>query len=481
LNKSTFTVLFLFSLTLLTKLYTQWLPDVRLTNDTNISQTSIHANCIANSGNFIHVVWEDTRDGNSEIYYKRSIDVGTNWEADTRLTNDPQNSASPSIAVNGSQIYIVWAERRNNNDEIYFKSSTNAGLDWGVDTRLTNSAYISQQPCIKVYNTNIHVLWIDNRDGNNEVYYKRSTNSGLNWGDDIRLTNNSAFSYQQSITVNASTLHVTWTDNRDGINGEIYYKKSTNNGTTWGSDIRLTNHTSSSQYSTVSYSGESIYVVWDDYRSSNYEIYFKISSDEGESWGTDTRLTNTVASRKPFIEVSGNALHIVFIKSVSGHFDVCYKRSTDSGVNWDPDLLLTNNSLNSENTSISVSNSTVNILWTDLRHGNEEIYYKKNPTGNPIGIITISNEVPTNFRLQQNYPNPFNPVTNIKFDLPKREFVKLVINDITGKEVALLVNEELDPGVYSVNWNAENQTSGIYFYRFISGNFTEVRKMIVLK
>jgi len=462
-------------------LYTQWLPDVRLTNDTNISQTSIHANCIANSGNFIHVVWEDTRDGNSEIYYKRSIDVGTNWEADTRLTNDPQNSASPSIAVNGSQIYIVWAERRNNNDEIYFKSSTNAGLDWGVDTRLTNSAYISQQPCIKVYNTNIHVLWIDNRDGNNEVYYKRSTNSGLNWGDDIRLTNNSAFSYQQSITVNASTLHVTWTDNRDGINGEIYYKKSTNNGTTWGSDIRLTNHTSSSQYSTVSYSGESIYVVWDDYRSSNYEIYFKISSDEGESWGTDTRLTNTVASRKPFIEVSGNALHIVFIKSVSGHFDVCYKRSTDSGVNWDPDLLLTNNSLNSENTSISVSNSTVNILWTDLRHGNEEIYYKKNPTGNPIGIITISNEVPTNFRLQQNYPNPFNPVTNIKFDLPKREFVKLVINDITGKEVALLVNEELDPGVYSVNWNAENQTSGIYFYRFISGNFTEVRKMIVLK
>ncbi len=481
MNKSTFTILILLSLIFSTKLLTQWLPDVRLTNDTNISQTSIHAGCIANSGNYVHVVWEETRDGNSEVYYKRSIDGGTTWGTDTRLTNDLENSASPSIAVNGSNIYIVWAERRNGNDEIYYKNSTDNGLTWSPDARLTNNTYTSQQPCINVLNSNLHIMWIDNRDGNNEIYYKRSTNSGFSWGSDIRLTNNSASSFQQSLTINGIEIHAAWTDTRDGINGEIYYKKSTNNGTTWGQDIRLTNHSSISQFSTIRNSGQNLFVFWEDSRSSNYEIYYKNSMDGGESWGTDVRLTNTINSRKPHIEVSGNTLHVIFLKSSSGHSDICYKRSTDSGVNWEPDLILTSNSLSSENTSIFVSNSTVNILWTDLRHGNGEIYYKKNPTGNPIGIMPISNEIPEHYNLMQNFPNPFNPQTNINFDIPIIGFVKLVIYDVNGRVVETLVENELNIGKYSITWNAEKYASGIYFYRIITNDYSEVKKMILIK
>src|SRR5512140_1753293 len=102
----------------------QWEPDVRLTNDPAVSQTSLNnAWCIAASGDTVHVVWYDERDGNKEIYYKRSIDAGLTWGTDTRLTNYSGDSWDPSIAVTGNLVYLVFEDYRNgtSNGEIYFK------------------------------------------------------------------------------------------------------------------------------------------------------------------------------------------------------------------------------------------------------------------------------------------------------------------------------------------------------------------------
>src|SRR4030095_9008395 len=77
-----------------------------------------------------------------------------------------------------------------------------------------------------------------------------------------------------------------------------------------------------------------------------------------------------------------------------------------------------------------------------------------------IGISPISTEIPTKFNLFQNYPNPFNPMTNFKFQMPNSEFVKLIIYDLLGREIAVLVNEKLQAGVYSVDWDGTNYTSG---------------------
>ena len=85
------------------------------------------------------------------------------------------------------------------------------------------------------------------------------------------------------------------------------------------------------------------------------------------------------------------------------------------------------------------------------------------------------------FFLSQNYPNPFNPITNIEYRLPNREFVTLKIYDVLGNEVATLVNEEKPAGSYSVEFNGNKLSSGIYFYRLKAGNFTQNRKMILLK
>jgi hypothetical protein len=103
-----------------------------------------------------------------------------------------------------------------------------------------------------------------------------------------------------------------------------------------------------------------------------------------------------------------------------------------------------------------------------------------------IGIMPISNEVPMRFELSQNYPNPFNPTTNINFSVAKTDNVVIKIYDIMGREVKTLVNQNMTAGKYKVDWTSVNNegksvSSGVYFYRMISGNFTDVKKMILVR
>ena len=99
----------------------------------------------------------------------------------------------------------------------------------------------------------------------------------------------------------------------------------------------------------------------------------------------------------------------------------------------------------------------------------------------PIGIQPIAGNVPEKYMLYQNFPNPFNPVTNIKFDLPKKSEVEMKIFDLTGGNVVTLVNGELEAGSYSVDWDASSDASGIYFYSLKTSGFASTKKMIVVK
>ena len=92
-----------------------------------------------------------------------------------------------------------------------------------------------------------------------------------------------------------------------------------------------------------------------------------------------------------------------------------------------------------------------------------------------------SPEIPTEFALLQNYPNPFNPSTTIHYDLPKRAHVSLKIYDIIGHLVADLVNGEQEAGAYNLVWDAQGLTSGVYYYKISAGDFTSVRKLILMK
>jgi len=98
-----------------------------------------------------------------------------------------------------------------------------------------------------------------------------------------------------------------------------------------------------------------------------------------------------------------------------------------------------------------------------------------------FGIKQNGNTVPEKFSLSQNYPNPFNPTTKIKFDIPSNvkgqmSNFKIIIYDVLGKEVTTLVNEQLKPGSYEVEWNAGNFASGIYYYVLKTDKYTDTKK-----
>lgn len=97
------------------------------------------------------------------------------------------------------------------------------------------------------------------------------------------------------------------------------------------------------------------------------------------------------------------------------------------------------------------------------------------------GVENSEVHIPEQFSLSQNYPNPFNPSTTIQYSVPKESNVTLKVFDILGKEVATLVNEEKNVGVYTVNFNASQLKSGIYFYTLQVGSFIETKKMILIK
>ena len=460
----------------------QWQPDVRLTIDPALSVTSFNnAWCVAANGNVVHVVWEDERDGNEEIYYKRSTDGGISWGADTRLTNNSDWSTSPSVSVSGSVVHVVFYDWRDGNAEIYYKRSTDGGISWEADTRLTNASDYSEYPSVSVSGSVVHVVWADNRDGNLEIYYKHSTDGGSSWETDTRLTSNSAVSKYSSVSVFGSVVHVVWNDYRD-VNAEIYYKRSTDGGVSWGEDTRLTNASDVSANPSVAVSGSIVHVVWNDNRDGNSEIYYKRSTDSGENWGADTRLTNNDnMSRYSSISVSGSVVHVVWVDNRDGNDEIYYKRSTDGGSNWGTDTQLTSNSGNSGISSVSVSGSVVHVVWCDNRDGNGEIYYKRDPTGNITGIENIGSEIPDEYLLFQNYPNPFNPSTKIYYSIPQSGLVSLKIYDVLGKEAATLVNEEKSAGSYEVNFDASRLSSGVYFYKLKAGSYTETKKMVLTK
>jgi len=138
------------------------------------------------------------------------------------------------------------------------------------------------------------------------------------------------------------------------------------------------------------------------------------------------------------------------------------------------------------NALASIDGNATNEFVAGCRDGRIKCF--SGGPGTIIGIISNHNILPQKFSLYQNYPNPFNPVTKIKFDIPVNSLnkglqplVQIKVYDILGKEVAVLVNENLEAGQYTLDWNSTNFASGIYFYEMNAGDFRDIKKMIVVK
>jgi outer membrane protein assembly factor BamB len=125
-----------------------------------------------------------------------------------------------------------------------------------------------------------------------------------------------------------------------------------------------------------------------------------------------------------------------------------------------------------------IDTNGVNEFLGGNREGRVICFYGGNGTITSINASTIR---PVNFELHQNYPNPFNPTTKIKFDVAKKSFVNVTVYDALGRELEKLVNESLSPGSYSVIFHGSRLSSGIYYYKIVADEFSDVKKMLLVK
>jgi hypothetical protein len=406
-------ILFIYSINLSIS-YAQWQSSTRLTNDR--AQSFAFKNCIAATEDIIHVIWSDDRNGPSNsfnLFYKRSTDGGINWESDIQLTNNtvdiyyPTGILSGSIAVSGSIVHVVWTDKRDGHWKLYYKRSFNNGENWEEDKKLINlkswkNSNIPEfkSPSISVSDSFIHIVWRDDRDNYDEIHYIHSTNSGSSWETDIRLTYHANYTYfanNPSIAVTDKTVHVVWEEKNISTEKRgIHYIHSKDNGINWEEDIELSNNFYESREPSISTFGKFLYVVWTEQRNrtismyDNLDIFCKRSTDEGNNWEKEVKLTENKSynelypynSSNPSISASNEILHLTWTYSRATKREIFYKRSTDFGVHWGTDFRVSDDCADNDVPTIFSSNSAVHVVWCGYKDRNWEIYYNRNPRGN---------------------------------------------------------------------------------------------------
>ena len=357
-----------------------WQPAKRIT--WTAGDSSVPRAVLDSSGN-LHVVWEDETPGNYNIYYGKSTDGGDSWTSAKRLTWTAHSSSHPAIAVDSlDTLYVVYDDTSSGNYEIFCRRSTNGGAAWSTPKRLTWTAAPSWDAAIAVDSSDdLHVFWADSNPGNHELYYKKSADGGASWSANERLTWTADDSYGPSIALDSSAgLHIAWYDYTPGP-ADIYYKKSTDGGTSWSATQRLTWTAGNSFYpGLIAAAAGHLYFAWEEDTPGNSEIYLKSSADGGDTWSANKRLTWTDGdSWFPSLSVGPSGdLHLIWSDETPGYPELYYKGSADGGDTWSANTRLTWNSGTSETPAVSVDPSgNIHLVWSDNTPGNSEIYYRK--------------------------------------------------------------------------------------------------------
>ncbi|MEO8513269.1 MAG: YCF48-related protein [Ignavibacteria bacterium] len=399
------------------------------------------------------------------------------------------------IAVICTSVYSQWQQQ-----------NTPDNTSWYYDLEAVNQqiVYCAGEKLLKTVNGGTTWNALNIAGYNSTVsgisFYNSSTGWGCGFTGKILKTTNAGADWNVLTVGTESFRDISFVNSTTGFVcgdiGRLY--KSTNAGANWtaknpGTTLMLrsiTNYNTSLIWIGGGYGSEGVIVK---------------SSNSGDSWQTmqtfdrpiekiqfiDASTGFASSDSRVYKSTNGGANWVDINLPTSGYFLTFYMananigyasnwdntyKTLDGGITWyEQNTVMPNTAIK----DIEFAPGSTSIGWMCGTDG--AIINTINSGGGFIGIQPISGNVPEKYLLSQNYPNPFNPTTNISIQLPKEGFVKLTVFDITGKEVAVLVNENLRAGEYKVDFNASSFPSGAYFYRLQSGEFTEVKKMVLIK
>ncbi len=395
-----------------------WLTsDIRLDTDPPGAAIS-WGSAIAISGDSVYVSWIDTRNGSRDIYFNCSPDRGATWlDADVWLNThhpDPASADFPRVAASGDSVYVTWQDTRNGQADIYMNRSLDSGATWETDDiRLDTDApgaRCSWVPQIAAFEDSVYVIWSDLRNQAfplrlpTDIYFNRSLDRGATWlASDIRLDTelpSLGSSRFHRIAASRDSVYVTWLDNRNGFR-DIYFNRSLDGGSTWlSSDMRLETSLPGSTRSEdpqIAAAGDAVYVTWSDSRIDpsliGWDIYFNRSLDGGSTWlasdlRLDTDLPGVASSRVPQIAASGAKVYVTWHDGRHSPpfaflHEVYFNYSQDAGSTWlDSDVRLNTNPpgfFDSEYPQIAASGDSVYVTWTDRRNGPNPLGFRQDP------------------------------------------------------------------------------------------------------
>ncbi len=217
------------------------------------------------------------------------------------------------------------------------------------------------------------------------------------------------------------------------------------------------------------------------------QVFFPLPFTFNDQWGSDFTITNAIYyNGVPFITTTANHTETVMVDAygpmtLPGGIILQALRIRRDDRYTSPSFPFYMRTISYS--FITKSGSSVEIVASDTTAPNSGTIQTDGATWSISGTVGVENEdqIPTQYSLSQNYPNPFNPSTTIQFSVPSSEFVTLKVYDVLGNEVATLVNEEKPAGSYLVEFNASYLSSGIYFCKIQAGNFSETKKLTLMK
>ncbi len=285
-----------------------------------------------------------------------------------------------------------------------------------------------------------------------------STNSGTNW---TSVSSGLPYSHVNTIAVSGTNIFA-------GFSYDSGIRLTTNYGTNW---IAVNNGLTGLTVKSIAVIGTKLFATSFNY-SNNSGCGVFMSINNGTNW-------TSVNNNLPNLKVNTLAISGTYL--IAGCDSGVYI-SSNYGGNW------SNINLGFPyGTSVAMLYTTNNYLFaTTTTQLNNNLW--RRPISEILGVNNINTQSPSKYSLSQNYPNPFNPVTIIRFSIPAvdsrlrgNDRVLLKVYDILGKEVQTLVNESLQPGTYETSFDGSSLTSGVYFYKLITNEFTETKKMLLIK
>ncbi|UCE35951.1 MAG: exo-alpha-sialidase [Thermoplasmata archaeon] len=358
-----------------------WSEDIRLTLNAARSQTP----AIAVEGNEIHVVYADNEGGkylDMFLWYINSSDSGNTWNLPICLVNSPSISIlSPKIAVNGSNIHVIWLEY--NSKTIYYIRSLDNGKVWSTEVALTSDVYPDQINWdIGVYENNLHIVFVNE---NYKLSYIQSNDNGVTWSIPKVLVPSIDRVIESAIEVSGNNIHIAFRATRERMGkrvGDILYIRSIESGINWDGEVEISfipGVNTSCSFPDIAVAKNDIFIVYRDYGPGRRQIYYSHSADNGVTWEKGIKLSNsTQAVVVPAIAAENNNVCAVWEddRAPGGSWELFFKSSYDRGNTWGDDTRLTIAPETSDSPDIVINENTVHIVWSDRRDGNREIYYK---------------------------------------------------------------------------------------------------------